>query len=227
MLGVSLTVTGANAGQKSYRDGIDASHHNGAPDWNAAKADGVEFAFIKATEGRTFIDGRYATNRAQAEASSIRVGAYHFARPDATANDAVLEADHFADTADLRGRHLLPVLDLETDGGLGTRALRRWTKAWLARIRERLGVKAIIYTTPSFWADEMGDSRWFADSGHRLWIAHWDAAQPQVPAQNWGGRGWTLWQYDDCGSVAGFDGCVDLDFFAGSGFAPIKIKNNR
>ena len=227
MLGAGLLAAAANAGQTGYRDGIDASHHNGMPDWSAAKADGIEFAFVKATEGRTFVDGQYATNRAQADAAALRFGAYHFAQPDGTANDAVLEADHFADTAALRGRHLLPVLDLETDGGLGTRALRRWTKSWLARIQERLGVKAIIYTTPAFWTDEMGDSRWFADAGHRLWIAHWGAEQPQVPAQNWGGRGWTFWQYDDCGSVAGFEGCVDLDYFSGSGFAAMRIRNNR
>src|SRR5204863_2526359 len=32
----------------------------------------------------------------------------------------------------------------------------------------------------------------------------------------WGGRGWTFWQYDDCGTVPGISGCVDLDRYHGS-----------
>ena len=130
--------------------------------------------------------------------------------------------------AALKPRHLLPVLDIEQAGGLGPKQLRRWASAWLARVEERLGVKAIIYTFPSFWSDKMGDTVRFANDGHRLWIAHWGTDQPQVPAENWGGRGWTLWQYDDCGSVAGIKGCVDRDHLApDASVGALRIKNNR
>jgi GH25 family lysozyme M1 (1,4-beta-N-acetylmuramidase) len=225
-LAVTFAPPSASAGSV-YLEGVDASHHNGTPDWAAAKADGVRFAIVKATEGQTFVDNQYTMNRASADSLGLPFTAYHFARPDSTANDAVLEANHFLDTAGLRRHHLLPVLDLESTGGLGPRALRRWVKAWLARVEQRLGVKAIIYTSPSFWVERMGNSRWFADNGYRLWVAHWGVSRPTVPAQNWGGRGWTLWQYSSCGSVEGFRGCVDLDRYAGTGIAPIRIKNNR
>lgn len=211
----------------AYLNGVDASHHNGSPDWGAAAADGVRFAIVKATEGQTFVDDQYAANRAQADSLGLPFTAYHFARPDATANDAVLEADHFLANSALTRRHLVPVLDLEKSGGLSPRKLRAWAKAWLGRVQQRLGVKAIIYTSPSFWMNEMGNSRWFADNGYRLWIAHWDAQEPTVPAQNWGGRGWTLWQHSTSGSVDGFDGNVDLDRYAGTSFKPLRIKNNR
>jgi lysozyme len=115
------------------------------------------------------------------------------------------------------------VLDLEKNGGLGIRKLRKWVKAWLARVEARLGVKPIIYTSPSFWHDRMGNSRWFADNGYALWIAHWHVATPRVPAKNWGGRGWTIWQYDNCGSVEGIDGCVDLDRFNGTNLDALRI----
>jgi lysozyme len=229
LVGVVFAVPARDAlgGQVAYIDGVDVSHFQGTPDWAAGHADGVHFAFIKATEGRTFVDDDYATNSSQADAAGIPFGAYHFAAPDKTADDARLEADHFLDVAALAGRQLLPVLDLETDGGLGTKALKRWAKAWLARVEDLLGVEPIIYTTPAFWRDEMGDSRWFADNGYRLWIAHWGADAPNVPAANWSGRGWTFWQYDNCGSVDGFDGCVDLDHYSGSSLGAVKIKNNR
>ena len=191
--------------------GIDVSHWQGQIAWADVYADGVDFAIAKATEGRIYQDDQYTRNKERAEANGIAFGAYHFASPDTTANDAVTEANNFVDTANLGPGNLRPVLDLEKSGGLGIRKLRQWVKAWLARVETRLGVKPIIYTSPSFWHDKMGNSRWFADNGHALWIAHWHVAAPRVPAKNWGGRGWTIWQYDDCGSVAGIAGCVDLD----------------
>ena len=40
--------------------GIDVSHHQGAIDWQAVARDGVQFAYLKATEGTTFTDPAYA-----------------------------------------------------------------------------------------------------------------------------------------------------------------------
>lgn len=217
----------ATAAQQTYIEGVDLSHYQGAPDWAAATGDGVRFAIAKATEGQTFVDDQYARNMAQADSLGLPFTAYHFARPDTTAGDATLEANHFLAVAALQGKHLVPVLDLEATGGLGPRKLRAWAKAWLARVHDVLRVKAMIYTSPSFWKDMMGNSRWFADNGYRLWIAHHGAEQPLVPASNWGGRGWTFWQYDAHGSVAGFSGDVDLDRYSGTTFGPLKIKNNR
>jgi GH25 family lysozyme M1 (1,4-beta-N-acetylmuramidase) len=140
----------------------------------------------------------------------------------------VAEADWYVANAHLSGKNLLPVLDLEDRGGLGTTRLTSWVKAWLNEVHSKLGVKAMIYTTASFWKSYMGNSRWFADNGYRLWLARWTtAAQPTVPATNWGGDGWTMWQHSSCGSVDGITGCVDLDRYRGTSLAPLKIKNNR
>lgn len=226
-LAFAFAAAPATAGPTAYLKGIDVSHWQGTPDWGAAVGDGVRFAIAKSTEGQTFVDDQYARNRAQADSLGLPFTAYHFARPDNTANDAVLEANNFVANSALVGRHLLPVLDLEKSGGLGPRKLRAWAKAWLERVQQRLGVKAIIYTSPSFWMDKMGNSRWFADNGYRLWIAHYGVDEPTVPAQNWGGRGWTVWQHTNRGSVNGFDGYVDLDRYAGTSFAALRIKNNR
>jgi hypothetical protein len=40
-----------------------------------------------------------------------------------------------------------------------------------------------------------------------------------VPASNWGGRGWTFWQYTSDGTVPGIVGRVDLDRFNGTDLA--------
>jgi len=208
--------------------GIDVSHWQGYINWSSVKSAGVKFAFAKATEGKATVDARYAANRDHAEAAGISIGAYHFARPDRTTNDAVREANWFVDHAGLRGRHLLPVLDLESTGGLGPKALANWARAWLAQVQSRLGVRPVIYTYPYFWLDYMGNTTWFAANGYRvLWIAHYDVNSPKVPASNWDGAGWTLWQLSDCGRVAGIDGCVDVDLFDGTDLGRLLIRNNR
>ncbi|MEP7360659.1 MAG: GH25 family lysozyme [Chloroflexota bacterium] len=203
--------------------GIDVSHYQGTIRWGGVVADGVAFAIAKATEGRLYQDGQYARNKEKAEELGLPFTAYHFASPDTTANDAVLEADNFVDTADLGPGNLRPVLDLEKNGGLGVKKLRNWVKAWLAEVAARVGAKPIIYASPSFWHDKMGNSRWFANHGYALWVAHWHVATPRVPAANWAGHGWTIWQYDNCGHVAGIDGCVDLDRLNGSDIDALRI----
>jgi lysozyme len=210
-----------------YLPGIDVSHWQGRIRWANVKSDGVQFVVAKATEGRTFVDDQYARNRRLTRRHGLPFTAYHFARPDRTRNDALREANHFVRTADLRGYHLLPVLDLEVHGGLGRKALIRWTKQWLRRVEAHLGVKPMIYTSPSFWRERMGNTTWFAENGYELWIAHWHTDTPRMPAANWGSAGWTLWQTSDCGQVAGIDGCVDLDVYNGTDIDPLLIRNRR
>ena len=60
---------------------------------------------------------------------------------------------------------------------------------------------------------------------HVLWIAHWNTPTPTLPANDWQGNGWKIWQYSNCGDVPGIDGCVDLDYFNGLDFAPIIIPS--
>ena len=67
---------------------------------------------MKASESTDFVDNTYVTNRQQARAAGLYVGAYHFARPDASKGDALDEARWFVSHADPGPGNLLPVLDL-------------------------------------------------------------------------------------------------------------------
>ena len=114
-------------------------------------------------------------------------GSYHFARPDATANDAVNEADHFVSTARFGVGDLIPALDLEDAGGLGVTALQAWVRAWLDRVTARIGIRPMIYVSPAFWTKYLGGSRAIADAGYKtLWIAHWGVTTPDRPGQQLG-----------------------------------------
>jgi GH25 family lysozyme M1 (1,4-beta-N-acetylmuramidase) len=75
----------------------------------------------------------------------------------------------------------------------------------------------MIYTSQYFWQTYMGGTTWFAANGYRsLWVASWHVTSPKMPASNWGGLSWTVWQYSSCGSVPGISGCVDVDRLKGS-----------
>jgi Glycosyl hydrolases family 25/Divergent InlB B-repeat domain len=83
----------------------------------------------------------------------------------------------------------------------------------------RTGVRAMIYSSPHFWRTYLGDTTWFADHGYALWIAHWGVPSPMVPAADWGGHGWTYWQWTSTGHISGIGPNVDRDRFHGTGLA--------
>jgi len=205
--------------------GIDVSSHQDRIDWQRVKTDGVAFAYIKATEGVGFVDPKLGAFKAGASAAGIPHGFYHFARPDThsgttsktVAGDATAEADFFLSVAFPRRGELLPVLDLEI-GGLASRLLVQWVKAWLEHVKSRAGVTPIIYTYPSFWS-QMGSTTQFRT--YPLWIANYGVTSPHLPA---GWKKYTIWQYTSSGSLPGIAGLVDVDRL-GDGVTLAQITN--
>jgi GH25 family lysozyme M1 (1,4-beta-N-acetylmuramidase) len=195
--------------------GIDVSHWQAAIDWPAVAATNVRFVIARATQG-TAVDPTYAQNLAGATENGIAVGTYHVAVPSAATGDAIAEADAFVAAARNASGDILPVLDIEDTGALSVADLQDWVRQWLREVRSALGVRPMIYTSPSFWHDSMGDTEWFANHGYALWIAHWAVKVPTVPANDWGGHGWTFWQWSSCWAVSGITGCVDGDRFLGT-----------
>ena len=217
----TTTATADPAATSGYLEGVDVSHWQGSISWTKVSAAGKRFAMIKASESTDYVDPLYAGNRANAQAAGLATGAYHFARPSSSAGDAAAEADHFASAVDLGTGDLIPALDIEVTGGLTPSALTAWVTSFLNEATIRFGVKPMIYTSPAFWKTALADTRSLADAGYKvLWVAHWGVSKPTVPAQNWGGHGWTFWQYDNCGSVPGIPGCVDLDRYNGTSLMP-------
>jgi GH25 family lysozyme M1 (1,4-beta-N-acetylmuramidase) len=199
--------------------GIDVSnyqHPGGVPiNWGEVRGSGVEFAFIKATEGPVGCGGDYYTNGwfrrdwTESAAAGVFRGAYHFARPGDVAS-AVNQARYFANTVgNMNGpRDLPPVLDLEQSCGLDAPSLAAFARAWVDEVHHLTGRVPIIYTYYYFWKDQMaGDP----SLGHLpLWIATY-GPKPMVPAP-WGN--WTFWQHSSTGAVPGIAGNVDLNWFS-------------
>jgi GH25 family lysozyme M1 (1,4-beta-N-acetylmuramidase) len=225
VLAISLVVPAAVSAADPPIEGIDISHWQGDIDWSQVAGANKAFAFMKASEDHDYTDPTYGLNRARAKAAGLHIGAYHFAQPSAAAGDAIAEADHFLETANIAAGDLPPVLDLERSNGLSDAAMQTWVRSYLERIYERTGVRGIIYTSPNFWSTYVGGTDWFATNGYRiLWLAHWTTGTPTVPASDWAGFGWTFWQYTSSGTVAGIAGRVDLDRFAGTDVTAVLIS---
>ncbi len=203
--------------------GVDVSSHNHPIQWSAAASAGVRFVIARATEGATGVDRAYVTVREQAAAAGLAFTAFHFARPDRSIGDAEREAEAFVLASKLSSGNLVPVLDLESAGSLGVRALQVWTRTWLEVVGSKLLVKPLIYTNADFWVTHMGNTTSFANAGYRLFVASWGTAAPVVPALNWGGRGWTMWQTEGCGRVPGVPGCLGTDLFNGADLSSVTI----
>ena len=101
-------------------------------------------------------------------------------------------------------------------------SLVAWVRAWLARVEKKLNAQPIIYTNLSSWQATGGTTE-FAAAGHPLWVANFDVKEPAVPAENWAGRGWAIWQYTSTGHVRGIDGNVDKNRLA-DGLGPISAS---
>ena len=110
--------------------GLDISHHQDLGlDLAAARRDGIEFVFIKATEGATFVDPEFSANVAEARAAGQLVAAYHYVRANATAADQCANIDRTIP------RDVPVILDVERNSG--SLNLTRAMLEWLGRAGQR------------------------------------------------------------------------------------------
>ncbi len=191
--------------------GVDVSRYQGVIDWPVLAGQGIEFAFLKATEGSATVDPRFAANLADATGSGLRVGAYHFfsfESPGATQADNVIRT-----VPD--GTELLPVaVDVEFYGDFWLHPapvedVRRELGELVDRLTRHYGRAPIIYTTGEAYNRYVAGA--FDDVD--IWIRDvW--REPSLAD----GRAWTFWQFSDrhrLGGYAGEEQFIDLNVFAG------------
>ena len=182
--------------------GIDISSHDHRHHrvfWRTEVAAGSEFVYVKATEGKTYVNPHFVADYTAARAAGRFVGAYVYARPDR--GDPVGQAEFFLRHARFTrdARTLVPFVDLEwpysgVDAddcyGLNPEQMRAWIRAFIGRIQAGVGRKPMIYTNTYWWNPCTGNDPSYGD--HPLDIANYTKGDPKLPA------GWTtfaLWQY--------------------------------
>lgn len=201
--------------------GMDVSNWQGCVDEQRArqaKAGGVSFAFVKATEGTGFVDRTADCTMQGLTAAGIRKGVYHFARPDANSPEA--EAKWFiANTRGYIGTGVIPVLDWEPGGSMN--GWSWWAKRWLDAVQAAWGVKPLIYMSAS--TISAGDWNSVAQADYGLWVAGYprgyaadSVRHPGAPPYSLGPwRFAVAWQYSSSGTVPGVGDRIDVNWFYG------------
>jgi GH25 family lysozyme M1 (1,4-beta-N-acetylmuramidase) len=216
--------------------GIDVSYWDAGIDWPKVRAAGQRFVFVKATEGVSYKDPTFGGNWAGAKSAGLLRGAYHFYRCNV---DAKKQAGHFIDYVRSMedDGELPPILDLETNDGMGRDKIVPAVKSWLDRVEAAFGKKPMIYSGKYFLQDYFtlpggGPPSWAKD--YPLWLAQYpgqyvEGSNPYLPK---GWFTWTFWQYSDKGVVIGINASVDMNVFNGRleelyKFAGAKIPDQQ
>ena len=131
--------------------GVDVSHHQGHIAWAKLPRQGVDFAYIKATEGADHVDRRFAINWNAAHRAGIRRGAYHFFR---LCGSGRAQAANFVRTVPFDAAALPPAIDLEFPGNCSRRPSRanvhKELRDFLRVVEASYGQRAVLYLTRRF-----------------------------------------------------------------------------
>ncbi|NEW73784.1 hypothetical protein G4H13_26335 [Streptomyces rapamycinicus] len=159
--------------------GIDVSAYQSA----TFSTKSIDFVFVKATEGRSYVNSRQSAQAAHARDAGCVVGFYHFLWP----GNIEEQARFFVEKCASREGDVLAV-DWENTSS-GTRAScaekDRFTRA-VKKLRPTH--KVILYVNRDFWLNR--DTTSYAGDG--LWIADYvPAGKPRIEAK------WLIHQYTD------------------------------
>lgn len=193
--------------------GIDVSVFQSGINWEKVRASGVDFAMVKATQGRSeqnpalrmFTDSFFIRNMIGAQKSGIRLGVYHYLTAQ-TVTEAIEEADYYLSVISpyKSAVSLYAAVDVESkylpaDKSMLTMIINAFCK----RV-QRAGFTPMVYTNPNFLKNRIGDiSVW------PLWLALWRDKKfvpskedyPNIRIWQWGAE-----------SVDGIGGKTDADY---------------
>ncbi|WP_245958696.1 GH25 family lysozyme [Microbacterium bovistercoris] len=191
--------------------GIDISAWQGEVDWDVLASQDIDFAYIKATEGSSAIDSRFAANWAGAGRTDLLFGAYHFVSFESSGE---AQAAHIIETVPVGGT--LPIaLDLEYYGEFfahpPTRAeVDAILGPLIQRLEEHYGAPPVIYATSQSYDRYL--------SGAYPENPIWSRSLVLPPGLN-DGRNWTIWQYSDHDRLDGYRGeeqYIDMNVAGGT-----------
>ena len=192
--------------------GVDVSSYQCEIDWDVLASQDIQFAFIKATEGSSYVDPYFSVNYQNAQATSLRIGAYHFFSYDSS---GLSQAQNFISNVPAIGNMLPPVVDIEFYGDKEKNlpevdTTQSELDELLSALETHYNIKPILYAT---------------EKSYRLYIAGrydsydiWIRNVITSPTLS-DGRAWTFWQYTNRETLDGYKGkekFIDMNVFYGS-----------
>jgi len=202
-------------GEKASRLGVDVSCFNGTVNWNAVKAQGIDFVIVRVggrgwESGLVYEDSMALDHIRGANAAGLKVGAYFYsAAVDAT--EAIQEASVVIEKLGGIGLEMPIYIDMEFSGnfpmgradGLGTAQRVEIINAFCKTV-ENSGYAGGVYSGESLLSTAVDYN---SISQYSIWIANYteNNALPTYP------HSYNIWQFTDRGLVSGMGGNVDLN----------------
>ena len=180
--------------------GIDVSHHQGVIHWSDLPEQGVDFAYIKATEGGDHRDRLFERNWAMARQEGIARGAYHFFT---LCRSGAEQAANFIAAVPAEADALPPAVDLEYLGNCSARlsadAFHRELADYMNRVEAHYRKPVLLYLTEEFDQAYQVSAR----VDRPLWL------RSLVFEPDFGARPWRIWQASNFRRLRGIRGRVD------------------
>lgn len=203
------------------KNGIDVSYSQGQIDWGKVKANGIDFAIIRAGwagyDGKIAdnggVDKRFEENCKQATLAGVDFGVYVFSyvKTAMAARAAALEVVRMVHQ-DYQLTYPI-VFDMEDSNAVRYSSMSKAentaiAKAFLEAV-ESQGYYAMLYATKSMVENHLNMSEL---APYDFWLAHVadNDGNPRTSTNYTGPYG--IWQYSWVGKVDGINGDVDLDY---------------
>ena len=197
--------------------GIDVSHHQGDINWNKVKKwkdKSIQFVYIKATEGATFVDKTYEKNFKGAKEQKILTGSYHYFRTTSSVKD---QFKNFIQTISKEDQDLIPMIDVEEKKNWNNKEFHKNFKEFLGLIENHFGQKPMIYTVNSFYNINLSGKY----NDYHFLIGRYGKNSPNMRDKS----NWTIWQFSETGKVDGIPKLVDIDVINSKfSLSDIKMK---
>jgi len=196
--------------------GIDLSHYQGSVFWETVGENTkMAYVYLKATEGGDRIDDRFERNIQLAHRYGLKVGSYHFFRPKTPLIQQLLNFRMQCRPAE---QDLIPMIDIETTGGLPTEVFCDSLITFLGMIEKEYRQPPLLYTFRNFYNKHLVGKV----NDYKLMIAMYTPEEPVLADE----RDITMWQYTSKGRILGINGYVDKSRFMGNhGLRDIRFQH--
>ena len=194
--------------------GVDVSSYQGDIDGDVVSSQGIDFEYIKATEGSSTVDRCFEANWKNASKTPLRIGAYHFFSFESSGEN---QAKLFTSTVEEVPNMLPPVIDVEFYGrfhgadDIDVEAIKKELRSMIDILTEHYGAKPIIYVSSDTYELIVKDD--FSDCG--IWYRSVYGPVPKDVK-------WTIWQYSNRHVLKGYNGSeryIDMNVFDEDQFA--------
>ena len=185
--------------------GIDLSRYQGDVFWETVGENTkMTYVYLKATEGGDRIDPKFERNINLAHRYGLKVGSYHFFRPQTPLQK---QLDNFTAQCLPGEQDLIPMIDVETLGGLKVDQFCDSLLTFLRMVEGAYRQKPLVYTFRNFYNWHLVGKL----DDYQLMIALYLEEEPVLADE----RDITMWQYTGKGRIVGINGYVDKSRFLG------------